>query len=143
MSLLGPTWLTYIGSVLLAFSLGGVGGFFKGMWHEQERRAVAIAKQTEEARAAEKATARTTFRLQEVRDADSIRINDRLADALQRLRVRPSERVPESAAPASAGATGRELSGPDAEFLERLAARADRLRSDLQTCRAWIETVTK
>ena len=59
-------------------------------------------------------------------------VNTRLADALERLRQRP-ERIKRVAA-ACAGTTGAELSGPDAGFLEREAARADRLRSALQAC---------
>jgi hypothetical protein len=60
-------------------------------------------------------------------------IGGRLADALERLRKRP-ERLPEPARAACAGATGSELSGRDAAFLERLAARADELRAALARC---------
>jgi hypothetical protein len=142
MSLLGPAWTTYAGSVALAIALAGATGFYQGSKHEKANEAVRLAQQGADARAKEQATAKTTFRLQEVRDGEDIRINDRLADALQRLRNHPAERMSPAATPASAGATGRELSGPDAGFLERLAARGDRLRADLETCRGWIETVT-
>jgi hypothetical protein len=71
--------------------------------------------------------------------ADEVgRINDRLADALERLRKRP-ERMPDQARAACQGATGAELSGPDAGFLEREAARADELRSALTACYAWVD----
>lgn len=73
--------------------------------------------------------------------ADKVRsVNRRLADALERLRNRP-ERMPESARSACEGGTGAELSGQDAGFLEREAARADQLRADLEACYGWIETV--
>ena len=74
--------------------------------------------------------------------ADKVRsVNLRLADALERLRNRP-ERMPESARGACEGGTGAELSGPDAAFLEREAARADELRAAVSACYAWIDEVT-
>lgn len=60
-------------------------------------------------------------------------ISGRLADALVSLHNRPA-RLPEPARAACAGATGAELSGPDAAFLEREAARADTLRAALARC---------
>lgn len=69
-------------------------------------------------------------------------INARLADALERLRKR-SERMPEPARTACQGATGAELSGPDAGVLVRLANRADELRAALGQCQAWAETVSR
>jgi hypothetical protein len=80
--------------------------------------------------------------LRKARDAEKDRISARLADAIAGLRNRP-ERLPDTAAAACAGASGRELSGPDAEFLERLAAEADRLRAALAEQQAWIEKVTR
>ena len=74
--------------------------------------------------------------------ADEVRtINTRLADALERLRKRP-ERLPDPARAACEGGTGAELSGPDAGFLEREAARADELRAAVSACYAWIDQVT-
>ena len=67
-------------------------------------------------------------------------ISSQLADALERLRERP-ERLPEPARTACNGSTGAELSGSDAGFLEREAARADELRAALQACQAWAESV--
>lgn len=75
-------------------------------------------------------------------DEDLRAINTRLADALERLRKRP-ERMPEPARAACQGATGAELSGPDAIAFVRLAARADELRAALGECQAWAETVSK
>jgi len=94
--------------------------------------------------ARELAQAKENMRVQELRDARHRSIEDakdrdlrdistRLADALERLRNRP-ERLPEAERPFCAGSTGRELSGPDAAFLERLAARADTLRAELGAC---------
>ena len=63
----------------------------------------------------------------------SRRVGARLADDLERLRQRP-ERLPASDAQACAGAGGAELSGPDAAFLVREAARADQIRAGLEAC---------
>ena len=71
---------------------------------------------------------------------DRSRISTDLADALERLRERP-ERLPEPARAACPGGTGAELSGEDAGFLEREAARADELRSALNACKAWVDNV--
>ena len=74
--------------------------------------------------------------------ADAVRdVNRKLADALERLRKRP-ERLPEPARASCEGGTGAELSGPDAGFLEREAARADELRAALGACYQWIDQVT-
>jgi len=85
-------------------------------------------------------TARQTFRAMENRDAEDLAVHARLADALERLRKRP-DRVPAAAAPACEGATGAQLSGPDAGVLEREAARADLLRSALRECYGWVDAV--
>ena len=79
-------------------------------------------------------------RLQEKIDDITQNQADRLADiiaerdaALEQLRQRP-DRVPEAATTECQGATGAELSRPDAEFLTREAARADQLRQALKSC---------
>ena len=64
------------------------------------------------------------------KNAQINRLNADLADALERLRERPSRdsagSVPEAAAAgASPGCTGAQLYRPDSGFLVRLAARAD------------------
>lgn len=66
-------------------------------------------------------------------------INSRLSSTLEQLRQRP-ERLPDPA-PACEGTTGAELSRPDAEFLAREAARADRLRQALAACYQQYEDV--
>lgn len=79
---------------------------------------------------------------QRQRQADEVRaINARLADAIERLRQRPA-RMPEPAREACKGTTGAELSGDDAGFLVREAARADELREALRACYGWIDTVS-
>lgn len=75
-------------------------------------------------------------RRQEIEDAKDRQlraVSAQLADALVQLRNRP-ERLPEASRAACSGATGAELSGPDAGFLVREAARADELRAALDAC---------
>lgn len=72
-------------------------------------------------------------RLRDAKDAEIRRIAAARDRALDELRKRP-ERLPEPAREACKGATGAELSGRDAEFLARLAARADELRAALRAC---------
>ena len=65
------------------------------------------------------------------KDAQIASINNSLADALVRLRSRPSRA---QGAANGQGGTGLSLSAEDATFLEREAARADVLRSALDAC---------
>ena len=79
--------------------------------------------------------------VQSQEDADKIRkekdaqinaINNQLADALIKLRSRPSRN--DNQANNGQGATGMSLSAEDATFLIREAARADGLRTALEAC---------
>jgi hypothetical protein len=72
------------------------------------------------------------------RDVQIAAVNSKLNDALNGLSNRP-ERISDAKCVSSdtgdcKGNTGRELSRPDAEFLSREAARADKLREDLAAC---------
>ena len=135
----GPSWLTYFGSVALAGALLGVGGFVKGCGYEKDKEAVRVAKATQATLLAEREGARMAFRLQEAKDADSLRIAGWLADAQQRLRDRPA-RVQRTSPSTCQGSTGADLSGPDSGFLAGEAARADELRTALGQCQQWIES---
>jgi hypothetical protein len=66
------------------------------------------------------------------KDAKIASINSRYITALGELRKRPERRAADT--PACQGATGAELSGPDAGFLEGEAARAEILRAELGAC---------
>lgn len=129
----------YLISAALAAGLA-IGGY-TGWTLNQARHDAAMvdaqqqAQQTEDQHNAELAK-------QNQAHADAVRdVNRKLSDALERLRKRP-ERRPEPARAACEGGTGAELSGPDAGFLEREAARADELRAALSACYQWIDQVT-
>lgn len=124
-------WLAGLLLVLAAF----FGGYLKG---GKDERAEIVEETIEATREARKLERQSQARQQEIlneRDAEIRRIRARLNDALERLRKRP-DRLPEASRAACQGATGAELSGRDAAFLERLAARADELREELRACQA-------
>jgi hypothetical protein len=126
--------LALIAGVLLGFA----GGWRVHAWKD----AADLRDQVARAEQRATATARQTFRNQENRDAEDLAVHARLADALERLRKRP-DRMPAAATAACEGGTGAQLSGPDAGFLEREAARADLLRSALRECYGWVDAVTR
>lgn len=129
-----PIWLiTAIASAVLAFGAG---------WqtHSWKTDAALLAQQ-QATDAAQQKTNRTTFRNQEARDAEMQRTGDLLADALGRLRNRPSTRLIQTPA-ACAGASPAALSSEDGAVALRLAAEADRLRADYVACRQWVDGVT-
>jgi hypothetical protein len=127
-----PLSYRWLAAPFLALALVGW-GYFKGRSDEAKAQEAATLEFTQEARRLER---QQSFRLQEILDGKDIalrRINARLSDSLERLRDRP-DRLPEPTRAACEGATGSELSGRDAAFLERLAARADAVREELKAC---------
>jgi len=116
------------------------GGFLAGQrwvqaeWDEQiaqEAQAELAAEQSAREKEHQDAVdqqAREDLKAQELRT-----VSARLADALERLRKRP-DRMPDATTEACQGASGAQLSGPDAGFLEREAARANELRAALREC---------
>ena len=125
------------GALAAGLAVGGYTGWtFNQARHDAAMvRAQQQAKQTEDQHNAQLAK-------QNQAHANAVRdVNLKLSAALERLRKRP-ERRPEPARAACEGGTGAELSGPDAGFLEREAARADELRAALGACYQWIDQVT-
>lgn len=135
--------LTVLGVILLAFWAGQDYG------QTQERKAWESRINEERANAA--ADARQTERDQQagVNDAlrkqnrDLVGINAGLRIDLERLRKRPerSSGVPAGAGSTCTGASGADLSRGDAEFLVRLAARADRIRAALGACYEYADSL--
>ena len=70
------------------------------------------------------------------------RINDQLNDDLDKLRKRANRKQqPKGAELVCEGATGADLSSEDAGFLTREAARADTIRTALEGCYSYTDTV--
>lgn len=71
-------------------------------------------------------------------------INAKLNYDLDRLRERSKRQLKASGSKATCkGATGADLSAEDAGFLTREAARADVIRTGLETCQNYADTVAK
>jgi hypothetical protein len=118
----------------LALSAGAwIHGRSHGIEITEVRYAAQAAEANREARRFEQQRTREVQDAQDARDTQIRSINARLTDALDRLRERPG-RLPEPSRSACQGATGAELSGADAAFLERFSARADSLRAELAAC---------
>ncbi len=130
---------------LLAYRAAGAAGlllasFALGCHFANERQAAKRVELIEQARETEAKWQTNTEALQELKDAEIARIARERDDALRRLRDRPG-RMPSATAPACEGATGAQLSGPDAGFLVGLAAEAARVAAELEECHGWIKTV--
>lgn len=135
--------------VLLGALLVAVGLVFGGYaWGDSSRNTWWLAKtETDKRKAIE--TALTTEREIHAKANAIIRqqvseqaaIAQRLRADLISLRNRPerSTSLPPDAGSACQGATGAELSRPDAEFLSWEAARADEIRAGLIACYAVID----
>lgn len=82
---------------------------------------------------------------EEAKNAQIADINSRLASALDSLSKRPNRptgNVP-SASTSCKGSTGAGLFKPDAEFLARLAARADVIAKERDACYRQYESLTR
>lgn len=121
----------------LLLAAWGYGAHWSNERHELKR-----LQAVEQARQVEANWQTNVEALQEIHHAEVRRLSAELERARSELRNRP-DRMPEASRQACAGATGAELSRPDAEFLVGEAARGDQLRADLQACLGWIEEVTR
>lgn len=138
-------WL--IVGALLAIAAAYFGGEYRGAKaKDMEWQAKTYAELAEASEAARKqesmwqGVVNETVRNQESRLA-GVRRN--LDIALNSLRDRPERHagMSEDSRSACAGATGADLSRPDAEFLSREAARADEIRAGLIGCYEVIDGV--
>jgi len=126
-------------AIILAISHGYT--FVKGQgWNESKWQAK-VAEQTEKTRETERIWQGAYNEASKTYLARIGTINDRLHIALDGLRDRPDRPMPEAPRADCKGATGAELSGRDAGFLEGLAARANRHRAALEACYAAIDSV--
>lgn len=106
--------------------------------------AEASAQAQARARAQEAAWAVKVNQIQEVQRVEVQSIAAERDAAIASLRNRPARRMPATATASSdgAGATGAQLSRPDAEFLAGLAYRADATAAALRSCQAYIKEVS-
>jgi len=141
-TLLNPgVWL-----VALALMAGAYGTGRWQQWRADDQAAQAARlKATEAAREKEANWQIDVEALNDVHQTELQRIAADRDRAVRELRNRPAARMPATATCSAdgAGATGAQLSGPDAEAFAGLAADADRTAADLRACQAWIATVTE
>lgn len=130
------------GVLAVAIAAALSGGYFKGRADANAKWELSFAEKEREARTKEQQLQEQTNEITSQFQSEKDAISSQLANALERLRQRP-QRLSEAARPACKGGTGAELSGPDAGFLEREAARADGLRAALNACYSWAETVAR
>lgn len=143
-------WLAFIPARLwlaIAFVAALAGSYGAGRWHQMrhddQAAMEARLEATQEARRFEQAKQREV-------DAQVSALSKRLRNVgadrdrlLGELRDRPGRMPNPAGAPAICdGATGRQLSREDAEFLARLAAERDDLAARLLTLQEWAKTVT-
>lgn len=133
--------------VWLAIALLMLGAYGAGRWHQHKaddaKAKAELVEAMQAARAKEDAANEAVRINRRARDAEMDRINSRLAGALDELRKRPERRVPAPTGAACEGSSGAELSRPDAEFLSRLAARADSLRAALTECYQYVDSLPR
>lgn len=118
---------------LLALALAAAGVQTLRLKSLQASTAQALADAATAARAQEQVWQTNMSKVRDEKDAEIKRVGAARDAALASLRNRRA-RLPEAARTACEGATGRELSGGDAEVLVRLAGRADELRAELAAC---------
>lgn len=118
---------------LLAMALLALGVQSYRLKSLQASTAQALTEASERARTKESLWQSTLSKVRDEKDAEIRSVAAARDRALAGLRNRRA-RLPEASRPACQGSTGAELSGGDAEFLVRLAGRADELRAELAAC---------
>ena len=133
--------LAAVGVAVALFIVCMFGCYVHGRSVERELLKMKQAGDAASAQAKEDGWKQAVKEIKDVRKAQVDRVVAERDRALGELRKRP-ERLPEAARAAAAGATGAELSRPDAGFLVGEAARANEHRAALAECYAWIDKVT-
>lgn len=136
-------WRMWLATALFAVLIGThVWAYNKGQDNVQQKWNAAITLQAQEtqklvedARAKEQGLQDAAEKLRRQKNEQINRLATDLADALDRLRQRPSREgdMPTNTA-TGAGCTGANLFRQDSEFLVREANRADKLLTDLAQC---------
>jgi len=127
----------YIYAGLTVIALAGVGyGKYEHTVFEEYK-----AEEVANARLKEHQLQDATDQIRKDKDAQINAINNQLANVLIELRNRPSRNNKVSVN--GQGGTGATLYAEDGQFLIGEAARADKLRTALQSCYAQYDEVTK
>ena len=127
--------------VLLSVSHGFA--FFKGRGYERASWQAKVSEAKDEARKTEQIWQGAYNEASKTYLAKISVVNERLRIALDGLRDRPDRPLPGAPRPDCKGTTGANLSRQDAGFLEREAARGDRLREALDLCYRTYDSLRK
>jgi hypothetical protein len=133
--MLSSLYVKIIGAVIVVFGIWYNGysiGYSKLTKYKLEQETATRQKEAENQQA--------TDQIRKDKDAQIASINNQLADALIKLRQRPSRA---EASSNGQGGTGLSLSAEDSAFLEWEAARADGLRTDLEACYKQYDAIAK
>jgi len=125
----------YAGLTIIALAGVGYGKYEHTVFEEYKAEEVANA------RLKEHQLQDATDQIRKDKDAQINAINNQLANVLIELRNRPSRNNKVSVN--GQGGTGATLYAEDGQFLIGEAARADKLRTALQSCYAQYDEVTK
>jgi len=132
--------------ILIGSLCACLGGFFYGVkvtntkWVAKTQ--TAINEAVIEARLEEKIKQDKVNEILQTQINDLNSINTNLNNNIVSLRNRPSRRVVSDNPQTNCkGASGRELSREDSEFLTRQAARADTIRSALKSCYSYVDSI--
>lgn len=140
--MISPQLLAGIGLMILLVISHGY-AFMKGGSVKENEYKAALLKAQQEAQEVERKWQGAANAIVTNLEAKRAVTQRNLDTALNSLRDRPERHLPNDPGANCKGATGAELSRPDAVFLTRLAARGDRLQSALDACYKHVDTLKK
>lgn len=109
-------------------------GFVSGCQHQQSKQEKVIRDKEHQYQA-------DADKIRKDKDAQINDINNQLVDAISELRKRPSRTAEASDGSIAKGCNGSQLYAEDSEFLTREAARAEKIKVELQSCYKQYEAV--
>jgi len=140
--MISPQLLAGIGAmVLLAISHGYA--YMSGSKHKENEHKADLLEAQKKARETEQIWQGAADAIVKNLEAKRAVTQRNLDIALNGLRDRPERAMPDDSRAGCKGASGAELSRPDAGFLVREAARGDRLQAALTACYAYADTLRK
>lgn len=137
-----PQLLAGIGAAILLAVTHGY-AFMKGQTIKENEYKAELLKAQQEAQEVERKWQGAANAIVTNLEAKRAVTQRNLDTALNSLRDRPERHLPNDPRTNCTGATGAELSRPDAVFLVREAARADKLQAALDACYTYADTLKR
>lgn len=139
---MNPQLLTGIGAMILLIVTHSY-AYMTGSKHKENEHKAALLVAEQKARDIEKTWQGAADAIVKNLEAKRAVTQRNLDTALNGLRDRPERHLPNDPGAVCKGASGAELSRPDAVFLTRLAARGDRLQVALEACYAYADSLKR